>query len=378
MMVPFISLYLTDSLDFTLDQVAWVLSAFGLGSLAGSWLGGQLTDRFGPYWVMFVSLFSTGLWFIFLQWVNSFEGLLVGFFILLLLADSFRPASQVAINSYSKPEDKARSVSLIRLAINLGFAVGPAVGGILIASIGYGPLFWVDGLTCMLSGIVFLVVLKAKDIVASSKSETTAKASPWKDGPYLLFLLVSFIIGFAFLQLFTTVPLYYRDVHFLSEDQIGVLMAFSGILIFVMEMPMISYFDQPKRFKPLRLLIASTLLLALSFLVLNASSWVGMVWIGMFLLTIGEMLNFPFLAKFALDRAERGNSGNYMALYTMSFSLSHIAGTNGGIQLVDAFGYEFTWYTMFVALLLAAFLLYLLQKKLYRETTEQQQALEAS
>ena len=47
MVIPFLSLYLKENLHFKVTDVAWVMSAFGLGSVAGSWLGGKLTDTLG-------------------------------------------------------------------------------------------------------------------------------------------------------------------------------------------------------------------------------------------------------------------------------------------------------------------------------------------
>jgi predicted MFS family arabinose efflux permease len=45
MVIPFLSLYLTKSLNFTLIDVGWIMSFFGLGSVVGTWLGGKLTDK---------------------------------------------------------------------------------------------------------------------------------------------------------------------------------------------------------------------------------------------------------------------------------------------------------------------------------------------
>ena len=132
MVIPFLSLYLTESLDFSLSNVGWIMSAFGLGSVFGSWLGGKLTDKIGYYKVMLFSLFTTGFLFIGLQYLTTFSSFCVGIFLVMLVADTFRPAMFVALSAYSKPENKTRSVTLIRLAINLGFSAGPAIGGLII------------------------------------------------------------------------------------------------------------------------------------------------------------------------------------------------------------------------------------------------------
>ena len=162
MVIPFLSLYLTKNLNFLLSDVGWIMSFFGLGSVAGSWIGGKLTDKIGSYRVMFFSLLGTGFSFVALQFVTSFIGFCAGIFGLMLIADAFRPAMYVALNAYSKSENKTRSVTLIRLAINLGFSAGPAIGGIIIATIGYKGLFWIDGITCLSAGILLLQVLNPK------------------------------------------------------------------------------------------------------------------------------------------------------------------------------------------------------------------------
>ena len=69
MVIPFLSVYMTVQLGFTIVNVGWVLFCFGLGSLTGSYLGGYLTDKIDYYWVMFWSLFAGGLMILCGRWV---------------------------------------------------------------------------------------------------------------------------------------------------------------------------------------------------------------------------------------------------------------------------------------------------------------------
>jgi predicted MFS family arabinose efflux permease len=141
MVIPFLSLYLNKNLNFLMPDIGWIMTYFGLGSVIGTWIGGELTDKIGYYKVMLVSLLLTGIFFILLQYLTTFHGFCAGIFIVMLAADAFRPAMFVALNAYSKPKNKTRSLTLIRLAINLGFSAGPAVGGLIIIGIGYEGLF---------------------------------------------------------------------------------------------------------------------------------------------------------------------------------------------------------------------------------------------
>lgn len=350
MVLPFLSLYLKEDLNLTLGQVGWVMTSFGVGSLLGSYLGGKLTDKIGFYKVMIWSLSLTGFMFIALQYINSFFGFVLGIFITMSIADTFRPAMFVSLKAYSKPENQTRSLTLIRLAINLGFSFGPFLGGIIIAALSYSGLFWVDGITCISAVILMIFVLKQKEIhkIDSDENIEVEKAeviSVYQDKPYWIFLAVVFIMGFMFLQLFTTMPLYYKDIHSLSEVQIGLIMSLNGFLIFLLEMPLIHYIEKTL-FDRMKIITWSLVLFAISFVVLNISTWVGVLVIGMLLITIGEMLAFPFTNNFAMNRAPTGKEGRYLALYAMAFSFAHIFSAKTGMEIIDRFGYQANWYLM--------------------------------
>lgn len=346
MVIPFLSIYLKSEKHFSYQQIGWIMSAFGLGSLVGAWLGGKLTSLIGFYKLMYLSLFLSGIMFVALQFVDGFLPLCIGVFFLMLVADAFRPASYLAIGAYSSEENQTRSISLLRLAINLGFSFGPALGGFLIYKVGYSSLFWLDGVTCVLAGIMFLFLLTEKQHVTKSKSENVVKVkSPYRDYPYLLLILIVFLTGFCFLQYFSTIPLYYKEVYHLSESSIGGLMFLNGIVIFALEMPLIKFIET-RKISIYTILIISFLLIGFSFFFLNLVFWIGILVFGMLLVTFGEMFNFPFTNSFAMKRAQGKNTGDYMALFTMAFSLAHILGHNAGMQMIRVFGYQTTWYVI--------------------------------
>jgi len=326
-----------------------------------------LTDKIGFYKVMFWSLLTTGFLFIALQYITTFYGFVIGIFLTMTIADTFRPAMFVSLKTYSKLENQTRSLTLVRLAINLGFSFGPFFGGLIIASLSYSGLFWVDGVTCISAIILMRVVLKPKKLQqAAEKIEEEVleeTLSVFKDKSYVLFLAVVFIMGFIFLQLFTTMPLYYKEVHSLNEVQIGLLISINGFLIFLFEMPLIHYIEK-KLFDRMKIITWSLVLMAFSFLVLNVSTWFGVLIIGMLFITLGEMLAFPFTNNFAMNRAPKGKDGKYLALYSMSFSMAHIFSAKTGMEMIDRFGYATNWFLMGGLGLLAVILMMFLKQSL--------------
>ncbi|TYB80295.1 MFS transporter [Bizionia saleffrena] len=345
MVIPFLSIYLTEELHFSFKDVGSILSAFGLGSVVGSWLGGKLTDKIGYYKIMVFSLLTSGFMFIGLQYLNTLTSICIGIFLLMVVADMFRPAMFVALSAYSKPENKTRSVTLIRLAINLGFSAGPAIGGLIITTISYGGLFWIDGISCILASLLLVRVLHPKKTTVQDQITVRNPISVYKDFPFLIFFVAMVLFGVIFLQYFSTMPIYYRREHALSEFEIGLLMGFNGFFIFLFEMPLIAWLDKTK-FKKATLILFGALLTASSFIILIMTNWVGILIVGMLLMTIGEMIAFPFSNAFALQRAKKGNQGEYMAMYSIAFSFSHIFGHNAGLRLVDGVGFNNTWLVM--------------------------------
>jgi predicted MFS family arabinose efflux permease len=369
MVIPFLSLYLTESLDYTLENVGWIMSAFGVGSVLGSWIGGKLTDKYGFYRVMYLSLALTGILFIGLQFIEGFYAFCFAIFLVMLVADAFRPAMFVAMNTYSKAENKTRSVTLIRLAINLGFSAGPAIGGFIITSINYKGLFWMDGITCLLATLVLINVLHPKKARVIDEQKVENPQPIRSDGLFWIFFVAMFIFGFVFLQYFSTMPLYYRDVHALTEFDIGLLLGMNGFLIFVFEMPLIKWLGDWKYSKEL-LITIGLLVTGLSYVVLLMTPWVGILIIGMLFMTFGEMIAFPFSNSFVIERSKRGKQGEYMAFYSISFSAAHIFGHNSGLQMVDKFGYDTTWIVISIMSAIGVLTLFYLMYRLKREKSD--------
>ena len=368
MVLPFLTKYLKEDLNFSYENVGWVMVCFGLGSMLGSWLGGKLSDKIGFYKVMVFSLFTSGLMFFAIQYITSFYGLCLGMFLIMTVADMFRPAMFVSLGAYAKPENRTRALTLVRLAVNLGFAAGPALGGLIIMGIGYKGLFWADGTSCILAILIFALLVKEKkksDLHYAKNSEETVVVSVFKDKIFWIFLFVCFLTSMIFFQLFTTLPLYHHEQFGLTEFQTGLLMTLNGLLIFFLEMPLVSIFER-KQTQKLQIIYWGSVFMSISLLLLLINFWAGILIVSIVFMTFGEMFIFPFSNSFALSRAPRGHEGRYMALFTMSFSMAHIASSKTGMAIISGYGYQTNWFVMGV-LGIVAILCCLWLKKLVRE-----------
>ncbi len=347
MVVPFLSVYLTESLGFTLKQTGILLSLFGAGSMCGTFLGGWLTDRIGHFKVQLFSLIFGGAWFFVMLPLQRFELFAGGIFILSVLTECLRPANASSVSSYARPENVTRAFSLNRMAINLGFSLGPALGG-LLASVSYQFLFMADGFTCLGAGVIFYFYFRNRKGNTPTSTATAPpptigdSRSPYKDGLFILFVVLCCLYAVAFFQFFSTMPLYWRQVYQLSELQIGALLAFNGLVVFLLEMILVYLFGE--KFALWKMLVTGLLLLALAFALLNLAEGFIVLVLSVLLMSLSEIFAMPFMSTLTVQRSGPKNRGSYMGLYSLSYSAAHIIGPYVGTSTIAQFGFETLWW----------------------------------
>lgn len=364
MVLPFLSLYLMDNLSFSLKDTGSILSFYGIGSLIGTRTGGWLADKIGYFKTQFWSLFLASFMFILLLTVDTFYGLCFMIMTTSAIADIFRPANMASVSAYSKPENLTRSIGLNRLAINLGYAIGPAVGGVLVLYSGYDVLFVVDGITCMLASLVFFYFLspKGKTVTIEKPSSTLKEKGPFQDVYFMVFLLAVLMSSIGFMQLFYTQPIFWKNYFNLSEDHIGLLLALNCILVVLIEVPLL--FKIENKVSSLKMVSLGALLFAAAYGVYSLSSWAILPIISVILISFGEIFNFPFANTSALKRSGKYNAGKYMGAYAMSFSLAHIIAPGAGFWIAENYSFHVLW-AMTAGLLIVSSILFIsLRKKI--------------
>ncbi|MBL0147159.1 MAG: MFS transporter [Chitinophagaceae bacterium] len=109
MVLPFMTLYCTQARGFSYSQAGWAVGFYGLGSLAGAFVGGKLTDKFGFYYIQFLSLFCGGIMFLVLGQMHNYTAFIVCVFCLSMVNEAFRPANATAISHYSTAQNRTQS-----------------------------------------------------------------------------------------------------------------------------------------------------------------------------------------------------------------------------------------------------------------------------
>lgn len=332
MVLFFLTLYLTRELGWSGHRAGYAMACYGLGSCAGAYLGGRLTQAHGPRCVQLASLFGTAVCYVVLSNATSVSTVLFGLAVTGVVAESLRPANAMAVSSSVPTHQQARAFALNRLALNLGFTLGPALGG-LLATISYRYLFFVDALTCVIAGCLLFVMPRASGSTCANESKSAASkiardARLVSDREHLVFVLGIGVLLVVFMQLVSTYPLFLRERVGLDERGIGLLMAVNTIVIVLVEMPLT---DRFKSITPVHAVGYGSLFVCLGFGFLPVIAGLpsgfaqNAALIAMVLTwTVGEMIAMPAMFTHVTTSATMGQRARRLGSLGMATSTAFV------------------------------------------------------
>jgi predicted MFS family arabinose efflux permease len=340
MVLPFLSLYLTQVRGLPIVAAGRILALYGLGAIAGSYAGGWLSDKIGATRTQQIGLMGSGFAYLWLSVLDDPGQISVAVLVLSVFVESYRPAVMADMAELAGETVRLRAFALLRLAANVGVGIGPAVGGYL-ALHSYRWLFVADAVTCWLACLMLALWLDPLHGSRRDARATATDVSPWRDVPYLLLMSLVVVLASALFQFFSTLPVYFREIYGFREDAIGLLLALNPLIIVLFEMVLIRWAESRGRFALIGLgafLTCGGLALmpfgrSVAFVVLTIGVW-----------TTGEMLVLPLLNAVVADRASPGRRGQYMGIYTMAYSLALVFAPAGGTHVYESLGPDRLWF----------------------------------
>ena len=368
MVLPFLVLYLTRVLAISVSHAALALTVYGIGALLTMPIAGRLTDRLGALFVMRCSLLLSGFVLFLFPLAHHFGGILAITFVFAILNESVRPPSLALVSDLVEPEQRKQAFALSRLAVNLGMSLGPAIGGIL-AVYSFRFLFFADGATSILAGLVLIFAwpgtrrIKAsepqwddpEDLGREIEAEGPALlAAPhpaadlraFRNRRMLYFLAALIPTQLVFFQLTSTLPVFLVRYLRLPESFYGTVFTLNTLMIVALEVPLN---NATAHWSHRRSLTLGALLYAIGFGSFALASGPAGVFAAVAVWTFGEMILMPGSAAYAAEIAPAGRRGEYMGLYTMSFSFAFSVGPWLGAMLLDIHGPQILWGAAFLS-----------------------------
>ena len=326
--VPFLTIYLTRQ-GYTVGQAALAVGAYGVGNLVASILGGHLADQWGRRETIVFSMFSGAIAMLLLSQARTLPVIILLTALVGLTGELYRPACSALLADLIPPGQRVTAFAMYRVALNAGFAFGPALAGFL-ATRGFFWLFVGDALTSMLFGLVALFALpRSRRSQQRDATWAEALAVLRQDRKLHQVLLANLAIGLVFFQITSTFGLHVMHLGF-SAAVYGAIFSMNGALVMLCELPLTT---MTRRFPARRVMALGYLLVGIGF-VLNAfAHGIPALVLCMVIFTFGEMLTMPVAAAFVADLAPAPMRGRYLGASGLTWAAALIFGPGLGMKL---------------------------------------------
>ena len=338
--VPFLAIYLTQERGLSVERAGLTVALFGAGSWASGPAGGILADRLGRRATMLLGLGGGALCMVHLGLARHPDHIAVAALLLGLVGDMYRPAVWASIADVVPPEDRLRAFGLLYWAVNLGFAAATSLGGAL-ASLGFLWLFAGDAATSLaMAAVVFALTTETRPARGAEHPGAMASATvPFRDGVFLSFVGLSFLIGMIFMQFAVALPLDMR-AHGLSSAGYGGLIAINGVLIVAVQ-PFATGFIS--KFRRSRVLAASSLLVGIGFGLTAVARTAPQYAVTIVIWTLGEIAMAPVNPAVVSDLAPPSLRGTYQGVFQMSWGASTCLSPILGSLVLGRLGAPWLW-----------------------------------
>lgn len=334
--MPFLALYLHQELRVSPSLIGGMLTSAGLIGAIASQFGGRLSDRIGRRNLLISLLLLRSVSFMllaFLVWSHkSFLWFSVFYISSALFGTSIFPVMDAIVGDVTPAKHRESSYSLVRVAANLGWGIGPAIGGILVIG-GYWRLFIVTACLVLLS--MFIVALKVPETGSPSlNNRPVYRSSPaiTEDSRLRLFLLFYLLMGIVRGQLIATLSIFAADHLHLEKTHIGWLFTVNGLMVAIFQMLVTRL---THRWDPLWALLVAGGFYGGGYLLVGWSVNLTMLTVSVVIITVGEMIESPTAAAFVSRLAPPQRLGEYMGAYNMGLHLGWTIGPLLGGILLD-------------------------------------------
>ncbi len=361
-LLPFFALYITQKFSVGMTEAGALFGVFSVASFVGNMIGGALTDRFGRKSIILFGLVFSGLSSLTMGFVDTLALFFVLAVMVGLLADVAGPAHGAMVADLLEEEKRTEGFGLLRVAGNLAWIVGPTIGGLLAAR-SYLLLFIADASFSLLTA-GFVLRLIPETMPQPEQGETgdglTATLGGYVevlvDRPYMAFLLMTAVMNLVYIQLYSTLSVFLRDVHAVPERAFGLLMSVNASLVVLAQFSVTRW---TKRRSPLPMMALGGLFYAIGFTMYGFVGAYPLFVLAMLIITVGEMIVIPVAQALVALLSPEDMRGRYMAVFSVSWGLPAAVGPWAAGLVLDNLNPSLVWYLggMFSALAVAGFLL---------------------
>jgi MFS family permease len=366
---PFFTLYVSHRFGAGMTQIGLIFGLFHAAGLVGGTLGGALVDRIGRKGMLVFGLVASALSSLWMGLAQSFPIFIAAAVVAGTMAETGGPARPAMVADLLPPEKRAQGFGLLRVAANLALTAGPIIGG-LLATQSYLFLFIGDAVSSLVTAGIALVALRESRPVAPEGAPQQNLAQTFagyldvlRHGAFAWFLGATALMAVVYTQMYTTLSIYLRGSHGVTERGYGILLSVNAALVVLFQFPITR---RTSRYNPALVMAAGTALYAIGFGLYGVTGTYVLFLGAIGVVTLGEMLVMPVGSAIVAQLAPAEMRGRYMATFNFGWVVAAAVGPVLAGLVMDNADPRWVWFLAFSAALAAASAFLQLERRLAR------------
>lgn len=339
MVWPFLMTYAKTQLNLPMVVVTSLMTINSFAAFLGSMIAGPQLDLRGRKWILVIGLLGTSLGYLGYIGAHTYLRFALVMGITGIFGPLYRIGSSAIITDWFDAQERHQAFAYYRTAGNLGFALGPAIGGrILAVSYNYGLISASAGLAffCLLT-ILFIhesLPSDARSTNFSISAQIRDYADSFKDKHLSQVIFAYTLQEIAARVVWVLLATYMTITMGFSQSAYGWIAMTNGLLIVFFQV-LVTRFT--KRHPEISVLPVGAAVYSLALAIFGlVHSLFGFI-LAMFVMTIGEMINAPTATTYVANIAPPSKRGQYLSVFNLTWYIALATGPVGGGFLADTF-----------------------------------------
>ena len=247
LVMSFLGIYVVETRGYPAWLYGLVCLVANLGqSWSNAWAGG-LSDRIGRRPLITNSLFVRSVVIAGLGTQVALDMPLWSLALNMIVSSSlrgcFEPVAYALVSDVVTDDQRIAAFGLQRMGTNLGWAIGPALGGVLTLWLPYGTIFYIAAAGMIVAAVVTMSVEDPVHVRARTDGDGDVRGAlrtSFADPVLRLLLAGTFLCALLETQMFSTFSIYMTEKIHLTKATVGLLYTINGCGVLFLQVPALS------------------------------------------------------------------------------------------------------------------------------------------
>ncbi len=336
--VPFIAVYFHSQLGLSLSQIGLFFGSMAVIRAFFQISGGELSDYVERRVLLIYSqIFRAGVFLIIALGIHNhwgFWAIGICFLVSSIFGSFFQPIANAMVADILPAGSQLEGYAVARSAGNLGWALGPAIGGFL-AERSYGLLFAISGVITLISAVVFWLFLTIPKGAVRKEPFALSDLISTKNDPNLAtHCILAFFLYLVVAQLIAPFSVYTVETAKISQNQLGFLYLLNGLMIVFLQVPITRLLS---KYRLTRQMAFGAFLYAIGYGMVGLHNGFYYFAAAIAVVTFGEIFISPPSLALTSGLAPAGKMGRYMGIFGFFLTAGWSLGPVYGGAILDHF-----------------------------------------